>query len=241
MNREAEKNVASVRERSGYSIILPVLNEAPAINATITHLRALTADDSVEIIVVDGDPAGSTVRELRDPEVVTAATPPGRSIQMNRGAGLASGEVLLFLHADTRLPQDAFVLVKAALQDLRVQAGAFELGIDSPRPLFRITERYVSIRTRLTSIPFGDQAIFIRRSYFESLGGFREIPIMEDVDLMKRIRARGDRICILPAKVRTSDRRWRQEGILYCTVRNWTLQLGFALGVKPEKLKKWYR
>ncbi len=241
MNRETEKSVSSCRERSGFSIILPVLNEAPAINATITHLRELAADEPVEIIVVDGDPAGSTVRELRDPVVVTTASPPGRAIQMNQGAGLASGEVLLFLHADTLLPPDALVLVKAALQDQRVLAGAFELGIDSPRPVFRITERYVSLRTRLTRIPFGDQAIFIRRSYFGFLGGFREIPIMEDVDLMKRIRARGGRISILPARVRTSDRRWKREGILFCTVRNWTLQAAFALGVKPEKLAKWYR
>ena len=241
MKQVVEKKIPSDRKRAEISIILPVLNEASAINATITHLRARAADEPVEIIVVDGDPAGSTVSQLRDPGVMTAVSPPGRAIQMNRGAGLASGEVLLFLHADTLLPPDALVLVKAALQDRRIGAGAFELGIDSPRPVFRLTERYVSCRTRLTRVPFGDQAIFIRRSYFESLGGFREIPIMEDVDLMKRIRRRGDRISILPAKVRTSARRWEREGILPCTFRNWTLQLAFALGVKPERLARWYK
>jgi GT2 family glycosyltransferase len=96
------------------------------------------------------------------------------------------------------------------------------------------------VRTRLTRIPFGDQAIFIRREYFERLGGFRDIPIMEDVELMARIRKRGDRIAVIPEKVRTSARRWEREGILSCTMRNWMLQAAYAFGVPPERLAKWY-
>jgi rSAM/selenodomain-associated transferase 2 len=240
MKQAVEKTIHSGPERAGISIILPVLDEADRINLAIGHLRALEANDGREIIVVDGDPSGSTIREVRDRGVKTATSARGRAIQMNHGAALASGSILLFLHADTMLPVGAVSLVRAALRDPRVQAGAFNLGIASDRPIFRITEQYVALRTRLTRIPFGDQAIFIRRSYFDFIGGFREIPVMEDVDLMKRIRTRGDRISIIPAQVRTSARRWEREGILSCTFRNWSLQLAFALGVKPEKLARWY-
>jgi rSAM/selenodomain-associated transferase 2 len=241
MKQAVEKTIPSGRIRAEISIILPVLNEADRINAAIGHLQALEASGKTEIIVVDGDPSGSTIREVGDRDVKTATSARGRAIQMNCGAALASGSVLIFLHADTMLPADAISLVRTTLRDPRVQAGAFGLGIASDRPIFRITERYVAIRTRLTRVPFGDQAIFIRRSYFDSLGGFREIPLMEDVDLMKRIRTRGDRISIIPAQVRTSARRWEREGILACTFRNWALQLAFALGVKPERLARWYK
>ncbi len=139
---------------------------------------------------------------------------------MNRGAALATGDVLLFLHADTLLPSNAFALIRAAMNDKGVVGGAFDLGIISRRKIFRITETYVFFRTRLTRIPFGDQAIFIRRDFFEKIGGYRELPIMEDVDLMKRIRKRGDRIRIIHAKALTSARRWEREGIMYCTLRN---------------------
>ncbi len=240
MNSGTEHPVQS-RTTPAVSVILPVLNEAAGINSAIERLRRLEAGATLEIIVVDGDPDGSTVRIVRDPAVVCATASRGRAIQMNRGASLASGDILLFLHADTSLPDNALSLVTDALSDSCVQAGAFDLGIDSTRLIFRITERYVALRTRITRIPFGDQAIFIRRSAFEQLGGYREIPIMEDVDLMKRLRARGNRIRIIPCKVRTSARRWEQEGILSCTFRNWMLQTGFALGVNPEKLAKWYR
>jgi rSAM/selenodomain-associated transferase 2 len=241
MKQTVEKTISSGRTHAEISIILPVLNEADRINAAINHLRALHDAGNTEIIVVDGDPSGSTIRDVSDRGVKTVKSARGRAIQMNHGASLASGSVLLFLHVDTMLPANAVSLVRTALRDPRAQAGAFNLGIASTRPVFRITERYVALRTRLTRVPFGDQAIFIRRSCFDSLGGFREIPIMEDVDLMKRIRKRGERIVVVPAQVRTSARRWEREGILSCTFRNWALQLAFALGVKPERLARWYQ
>ena len=241
MNQKAETMTASGSGQAEISIILPVLNEADRINEAIGHLRTLDTAAGMEIIVIDGDPDGGTVRAVRDRGVVTDAARCGRASQMNRGAALASGGVLLFLHADTLLPANALSLIRSTLQEDRTRAGAFDLAIESSRPIFRVTERYVALRTRLTRVPFGDQAIFIRRSYFDLMGGFREIPIMEDVDFMKRIRKRGDRISIVPAQVRTSSRRWDREGILYCTLRNWALQIGFALGVKPERLAQWYR
>lgn len=191
--------------------------------------------------MADGDPAGSTVHAVSDGSVRRVISERGRAIQMNRGAEAASGEILLFLHADTFLPRNALALIREAVKDSRIVAGAFDLGFDTKRKIFRITEKYVYLRTRLTHVPFGDQAIFIRRDYFKQLGGYREIPIMEDVDLMKRIRKRGDRVSIIPVKVSTSSRRYEQEGVLSCTFRNWLLQALFAMGVSPERLAKRYR
>ena len=223
------------------STILPVLHEAGAINTVITHLRDLQQNGPLEIIVVDGDPLGSTLQAIRDDGIVRVLSEPGRARQMNRGASLAQGEVLLFLHADTLLPRQALTRIADAQTDPRFVAGAFALGFDTKKSIFRITEHYAALRTRFTSIPFGDQAIFVGRAYFEKIGGYAEIPLMEDVELMGRIRKRGDRICIIPEKVRTSVRRYEREGILYCTVRNWMLQVCYSAGISPEKLVKWYR
>lgn len=229
------------KDGAAVSIILPVLNEAAGINAFIGNLRSQAAPGKVEIIVVDGDPAGGTLAAIRDKDVLTTVSQRGRALQMNCGASLASGDILLFLHADTMLPPNALPGIQAVLNTGQCTAGAFDLGIASTRRIFRITERYVALRTLLTRVPFGDQAIFLRRDYFFSLGGYKDIPLMEDVELMKRIRRRGDRICIIPDKVMTSPRRWEKEGVLFCTFRNWALQAAFSLGVPPERLANWYR
>lgn len=160
---------------------------------------------------------------------------------MNRGASLASGDILLFLHADTLLPPDALAMVRSCMNTAIDGAGAFALGIRTDRWIFRITERYVALRTRFTGIPYGDQAIFMRREYFERIGGYRDIPLMEDVEIMRRIKKRGDRVCIIPKKVRTSPRRWEQEGILFCTLRNLVIQFLYYLGVSPERLARFYQ
>ena len=223
------------------SIVIPVLHEAGTINAAIDRLRGLQQENSLEIIVVDGDPAGSTLQAIKDDVVVAVASEPGRARQMNLGAEQARGEILLFLHVDTLLPQQALTAIAGALADTRYVAGAFTLAFNTKRSIFRITEKYVALRTRLTRVPFGDQAIFMRKAYFQSIGGYREMPLMEDVELMRRIRKRGDAVVLLPEKVLTSPRRYEQEGILYCTFRNWTLQICYLAGVPTEKLVKWYR
>ncbi len=230
----------SLSEQS-ISVIIPVYREQEAIADVINHLRRLEDSGPGEIIVVDGEPDQSTIASLRVDGVRRVAAEQGRAVQMNRGAALASGDVLLFLHADTFLPPNALSLVRRALSDRECVAGAFALGFDADRPIFRITERYVALRTRMTRIPFGDQAIFIRRGYFEALGGYTNIPLMEDVDLMRRIRRRGDRIALVPAKVKTSPRRYEQEGILRATLRNLALQFLFTVGVPPERLARWYK
>jgi len=224
-----------------FSIIVPVLNEAGRINELIGHVCAIDTAGNAEIIVIDGDRSGSTIKALRDNKVVKAVSSRGRARQMNYGAALASGTILVFLHADTLLPKNAFAYIAEAMRDQLVVGGAFDLGLDTKRRIFRITEQYVSFRTRVTRIPFGDQAIFLRKEYFKTIGGYQDIPLMEDVEIMSRIKKRRDRICIIPEKVRTSPRRWEEEGILYCTVRNMTLQILFAMGVSPERLVAWYK
>jgi rSAM/selenodomain-associated transferase 2 len=223
------------------SLVIPVLNEVESISENIRHIRELNADGTAEIIVVDGDPGGSTIRTIKAEGVRTVVAEKGRARQMNRGAALATGDILLFLHADTRLPSGAFTLIRSTMNDKRFVGGAFDLGFDTERAIFKLTEMYVFLRTRLTKIPFGDQAIFIRREYFEKIGGYRDLPIMEDVELMSRIRKRGDTIRIIPCKVRTSVRRYEQEGILSCTLRNWLLQISYAMGISPQRLVKWYK
>jgi rSAM/selenodomain-associated transferase 2 len=224
-----------------FSVIIPVLNESPGINEVINRLQAQEPQGGSELVIVDGDPSGSTINGIPSDCVRKVISERGRAPQMNKGASIATGEILVFLHADTRLPDGAFSLINQAMNDQRFVAGAFDLGFDTQPMIFRITEKYVHLRTRLTRVPFGDQAIFIRRGYFQELGGYRDIPIMEDVDLMKRIRMRGGRIAIIPEKVLTSPRRYEAEGILYCTFRNWVLQILYSFGVSPERLKKWYR
>lgn len=223
------------------SVVIPVFQEEESIGRTVRHLRALSRTGEIEIIVVDGDSSGSTIRTISDRQVITATSGKGRARQMNRGAELASGNILLFLHADTLLPDDGLVKIEAAMKNDACMAGSFNLGINSSRRIFRITEKYAAFRTRLTGIPFGDQAIFIRKAYFENTGRYRDIPLMEDIELMVRIKKRGGHVVIIPEKVLTSARRWEREGVLYCTFRNWMLQILYLLGVSPERLARFYR
>lgn len=223
------------------SIVIPVYHEAPILNALIAHLVRLPFTGKREILVVDGAPSGDSLRAIQAPQVRKLIAPPGRGIQMNAGARRAGGEILLFLHADTHLPPDGLNQIAEAMQASAAVGGAFDLAIDSPRACFRLIERAASLRSRVTRVPYGDQAIFIRRGYFMDIGGFAEIPIMEDVELMQRIRRRGRRIMLLPCRVATSPRRWERTGICRNTLRNWSLLALFHLGVAPERLGRFYR
>ena len=224
-----------------FSVIIPVFNEDALINATIEHLDSLSGKASLEIIVVDGDKSGKTIGAVRDGNVKTAISEKGRGNQMNRGAALAEGDIAIFLHADTRLPLDAFALIESALRDPGRQAGAFDLAIASGRPIYRMIAKIASLRSRITRIPYGDQAHFFRRNYFQDIGGFANIPLMEDVEIMGRIKKRGERITIIKRAVTTSSRRWEKEGILRCTLRNWLLICLYFFGVSPERLSIFYK
>jgi rSAM/selenodomain-associated transferase 2 len=224
------------------SIVIPVLHEVAPLRQTLGQFARLSPDESPhEIIVVDGDRNGSTIGSINMAGIVTATSPPGRAIQMNRGAALASGEILLFLHADTLLPAGGLSEISAATGDTPTAWGAFDLGIDSNRPIFRLIEAAIRLRTRITRIPYGDQALFLTRPLFESVGGFPEIPIMEDVELARKLHRLKAVMRILPEKVRTSPRRWETEGLAYCTLRNWLLITALYLGVSPDTLSKYYR
>ena len=227
--------------RHHLSIIIPVLNEAYIINRTLLHLQNLEGDFSLELIIVDGDPEGSTLAAVTSTTVKKIKSPRGRGFQMNQGSRLATGEILVFLHADVVLSKDALLQIVDVCRRKDFAGGAFSLGIDSGKPVFRLIEKAVSIRSRLTKIPYGDQAIFINKTIYDKIGGFRDIPLMEDVDLMRRIKKAGGKIIILPGMALTSSRRWEKEGVIFCTLRNWLLITLFLLGVAPERLVKFYR
>jgi rSAM/selenodomain-associated transferase 2 len=225
------------------SIIIPVLNESGEINNTVEHLNGLikAARVSAEIIVIDGGPAVETIAALKDKSVITATGKTGRASQMNKGAKLAGGEILLFLHADTRLPDDGLNLIAAACEEPAGKAGAFDLAIASERKIFRLIETMANLRSHLTKIPYGDQALFFSAGYFRALGGFADVPLMEDVEIMRRIKKRGDKIVFLKQTVQTSPRRWEKEGVWKCTLRNWSLISLYIAGVHPRRLAKFYQ
>lgn len=223
-----------------FSIIIPVLHEQEQIDSVIKHLREQDFEGCCEIIVVDGDPAGSTINAIEIEGIIRKIAPKGRGKQMNAGVAMSTGEILIFLHADTKLPENALEKISQVLQDEMYIGGAFDLGIDSNRLFLKYIAARASLRSRLNRIPYGDQAFFIRKDFFNQIGGFKEIPLMEDVDLMRRIKKEGRKIYILPDKVMTSARRWERDGALYTTVRNQILIVLFYLGVSPYRLAKYY-
>lgn len=223
------------------SIIIPVYREGDGINALITHLRRLDTRGDAEIVVVDGHPDRDTISVIRDKDVVALGSAKGRARQMNAGAVVARGSLLLFLHADTWPPPGALSSIKGTLEDERLVGGAFDLRFDTKRRRMRLFARFDSLRARMSRIPFGDQAIFLRRSYFDLIGGFADILIMEDVDIMRRIKRRGDVIAIVDNPVTTSSRRFDREGLFYCLVRGGVLLTLFYLGVPPARLKRFYK
>ncbi|MFO7569854.1 MAG: TIGR04283 family arsenosugar biosynthesis glycosyltransferase [Smithellaceae bacterium] len=222
------------------SVIIPVLNEGERINDMLRSLALTAGKVTSEIIVVDGDPAGSTIAHITNADILRLTALKGRASQMNAGAARARGEILLFLHADTLLPKNALSQITAALADGLYVGGAFDLGISNPHWIFRLTGWCASLKHRLTRIPYGDQAIFLRRRYFESMGGYPAIPLMEDVELMKRVKRRRGRIIILPDAVATSSRKWEKDGVAYTILRNWVLQALYLFGVPADKLVKYY-
>ncbi|NJL51357.1 MAG: glycosyltransferase family 2 protein [Hydrococcus sp. SU_1_0] len=219
------------------SIIIPVFNEATTIKQT---LERLTQYSEIEIIVVDGGSQDETVAIAKTSVKVMTVIGKGRAGQMNTGANLAQSEILLFLHADTQLPANFINLVTKTLQPDQTIAGAFELTIDGSQMSLRWLEMLVKWRSRLLSLPYGDQAIFISKSAFLQAGGFADLPIMEDFEFIRRIKRQG-RIAIAPAAVITSDRRWQKLGVWQTTLINQLMIAGYYLGISPKKLSQFYR
>jgi rSAM/selenodomain-associated transferase 2 len=219
------------------SIVIPVLNEAVTIQETISKLQG---DSKVEIIVVDGGSQDNTIALAQKLGVKVICSPQtGRANQMNFGASLATGDILLFLHADTSLPNEYLNFITAALSNPETVAGAFELAIDSSQKSLRFVEMMVNMRSRFLSLPYGDQAFFLKTSTFQEINGFANLPIMEDFELIQRLKKRG-KINIVPAKVITSGRRWQKLGVVRTTLINQIVILGYYLSVSPQKLARWY-
>lgn len=218
------------------SIIIPTLNERDNVRELLSGGLGRDAD----VIVADGGSADGTPELAESLGAKVVRTGRGRARQCNGGAAAAGGRHLLFLHADTRLPGGFRTIVSAVLSDRTVAAGAFLLKIDSPAPGLRIIEALADFRSRAMGMPYGDQALFLRAETFRDVGGFPDLPIMDDFELVRRLRGRG-RVLTLPVPVRTSARRWERLGVLRTTIRNQGMILGYLLGVPPERLARWYR
>ena len=218
------------------SVVVPALNEAGCIASTLAALRALPGE--LEILVVDGGSSDDTVRVARDMGVRAVVGPRGRGAQMNYGAELVDGDVLIFVHADTKLPHDAYALIAEALRDPEVQGGCFRLGFDRTNSLLQCYAWFTRFRFRL--FHFGDQAFFARADHFRAIGGYRAYPIMEDVDFWLRMMRTG-KVAVLGAAVVSSARRYWHNGIVRQQLLNLTLVFLFCLGVSPFTLQRFYR
>ncbi len=219
------------------SVIIPALNEEDRIDS---HLRLLCGRPGVEIIVADGGSLDGTAEAAAGCGARVVRADLGRAKQMNTARREAHGDILLFLHADTKLPQDFEKQVQDVLNRPGTSAGAFLLRIDSPGFGLRLIEYVANLRSKWLQAPYGDQAIFVSARVFDEIGGYPEMPIMEDFELIRRLRRKG-RIAIAPGRARTSSRRWRNLGLVRTTITNWSIVVGYWLGVSPARLERWYR
>ncbi len=220
------------------SIVIPVLDEASRLEALLAELARDCA--GVEVVVADGGSRDGSVEiagQARGVGLVSSDR--GRARQMNAGAAAATGEILLFLHADTRLPPGAVEAVRRALVDPSVVYGRFDVRFDRPGPAFRLIAWLMNLRSRLTGICTGDQAVFVRRAAFERLAGYPDIALMEDVELTRRLKRIGG-FAPLGLRVTTSARRWEQHGVARTVVLMWTLRVLHFCGVGPDRLHRWY-
>jgi rSAM/selenodomain-associated transferase 2 len=229
------------------SIIIPTLNEERTIIATLLHTATLGFD---ELIVVDGGSADDTPAlvesyrlstqssALSPVQLVTA--PLGRARQMNEGAKASRGEILLFLHADTQLPHDAKTMIDRTLADRRMVGGRFDVQFDRPSMWGTVISRMMNWRSRLSGLATGDQALFVRRPIFEQMGGFADIPLMEDIEFSRRLKRKGA-TAALTATATTSFRRWEQQGPVRTILLMWALRFLYWVGVSPSHLAQWYK
>jgi rSAM/selenodomain-associated transferase 2 len=217
------------------SVIIPALNEEAHIQKTILSSRSPDA----EIIVVDGGSRDRTIEKAEQAGAAVLKGPRGRSLQQNLGAAAAKGGVLLFLHADTLLPKDYVAHVFETLMDRRVVLGAFRFKTDLDGPFLRGIEWTTYFRSRYLRLPYGDQALFVRKLHFHAAAGFPELPVAEDLFFVRLVSKLG-RVAIAPAHAVTSGRRWKERGALRTTLINQLILAGFALGVSPKTLAGLY-
>ncbi|MCB2193621.1 MAG: TIGR04283 family arsenosugar biosynthesis glycosyltransferase [Deltaproteobacteria bacterium] len=222
--------------QSRISVIIPTLNEEAGIAACLARV---VSTSEVEAIVADGGSHDATVKIARQAGAKVITAPKGRAPQMNAGAEASTGDILLFLHADTLLPRGWEAEVRRILARPGVAAGAFSFRVSRRSAGLRFIELAVAWRCRLASMPYGDQGLFMRQQEFKAVGGFPALPIMEDCEIVRRLKKRG-RIIVSPAPAITSARRWRRRGILYTTAFNSLVVVAFYLGYPPSLLRRLY-
>lgn len=219
------------------SVVIPALNEADGIAATLQPLQPLRARGH-EVLVVDGGSTDSTAARAAGLCDRLLQAPQGRARQMNAGAQAARGDVLWFLHADTLVPEAADALLREALA--RRAWGRFDVRLSGSRPLLRGVERLMNLRSRITGIATGDQGVFVRRGLFACVGGYPDIPLMEDIALSRALKRQGPPAC-LRARLVTSSRRWERHGVLRTILLMWRLRFAYWRGVPPERLAAHYQ
>ncbi|HSK29190.1 MAG TPA: TIGR04283 family arsenosugar biosynthesis glycosyltransferase [Candidatus Limnocylindria bacterium] len=218
------------------SVVIPVLNEEKTIAASLGSLVAMAPH---EVIVVDGGSTDSTRTICGSFGVTVLTSERGRARQMNLGARQATGKVLLFLHADTRLPPTAFDDITSALNNPSYIGGRFDVELQGDHWMLSVIGRMISYRSRVTRVGTGDQAIFVRRAIFERMGGYPDIPLMEDIAFCRALKRIGGVAC-LQSRVVTSARRWEADGVWRTIFRMWTLKSLYLAGVSPARLKDFY-
>ena len=221
------------------SIVIPVVDEAGTITGCLTALGNCR-DAGAELIVVDGGSSDATVERCAGLADRVLRAPRGRARQMNAGAQAARGDIVLFLHADTRLPDGALAAVEQALTSGAAEWGRFDVCIAGRSRLFPLIAGLMNRRSRWSGIATGDQAIFVRRDSFDAVGGFPDQPLMEDIELSRRLRRRSGPACLRPPVI-TSGRRWERHGVWRTIVLMWRLRLLYWLGAPAERLAKAYR
>jgi len=222
------------------SVIIPVYREEKAINGTIADLFLKAGAYGLEIIAVDGAQNGGTIKKIKNRGIKKIKSEKGRAKQMNAGAAKAGGDILVFVHGDTIMPDNFPALIEQAVCADGYGAGAFEFEFDEHGPLLKAMSLFSSMRSRITHEPFGDQAIFIKKDVFEKIKGYPDIPIMEDIALMRKLKKSCEKITILANKVITSARKVKQEGAVFFALRNWFIRQLYNLGVRPERLALMY-
>lgn len=220
------------------SIIIPVLNEAENLSRVLQSLQVFRRSGH-EVIVVDGGSLDNSLALAREAADLVLASEPGRALQMNRGAEKATGDVYLFLHADTILPDDALPLLSAL--DTSISCwGRFDIRLSSNKTVFRLIEWLMNTRSRLTSIATGDQALFVERRLFEEIKGFPAIALMEDIAISRALKKHSAPLCF-SSKVISSSRRWENHGVAMTVLLMWKLRLYYFFGMSPDKLHRLYR